>query len=93
VKVDSPTSQSIVPSVGPLAAVAGGVNTLLSGQNVAQKTIAIGARYQFHKNADVKVQWDRVDLPNGAVGNFQKAEPGFAGSKVNVYSAAVDFVF
>jgi predicted porin len=93
VKVDSATSQSIVPSVGPLAAVAGGVNTLLSGQNVAQKTIAIGARYQFHKNADVKVQWDRVDLPNGAVGNFQKADPGFAGSKVNVYSAAVDVVF
>lgn len=93
VKVDSPTSQSVVPAVGPLAAVAGGVNTLLAGQNVAQKAIAIGGRWQFHKNADLKVQWDRIDLPDGAVGNFQKAQPGFAGSKVNVYSAAVDFVF
>ncbi|APV51520.1 hypothetical protein BWI17_18590 [Betaproteobacteria bacterium GR16-43] len=93
VKVDSATSQSLIPSVGPLAAVAAGVNRLLEGQNVAQKTVAVGFRYQFHKNADVKVQWDRIDLPNGAVGNFQRAQPGFAGSNVNVYSAAVDFVF
>jgi Gram-negative porin len=93
VRVDSPTSQSLIPAVGPLAPVAIGVNTLLEGQNVAQKALALGLRYQFHKNADVKVQWDRIDLPRGSVGNFQHAQPGFAGSNVNVYSAAVDFVF
>jgi len=93
VKTDSPTSQSLVPAVGPLAPIAIGVNTLLQGQNVLQKAIALGVRYQFHKNADVKLQWDRIDLPNGSVGNFQHAQPGFAGSNVNVYSAAVDFVF
>jgi hypothetical protein len=37
------------------------------------------------------VQWDRVRLPDGAMGSF-KGTPGFA-ETVNVYSAGVDFVF
>jgi hypothetical protein len=91
VEVDSPTSQRVVPPVGPLAALAAGIDSLLAGQNVAQETVAAGVRWQFHKNADLKVQWDRVKLPPGAVGNF-RAQPGFA-SRVDVYSVAVDFVF
>jgi hypothetical protein len=79
--------------VGPLAALAGGINTLLAGQNPAQNTVAVGVRWQFMRNADVKLQWDHVSLPAGATGNFLAAQPGFAGSTVNVYSAAVDFVF
>jgi hypothetical protein len=93
VKVDSPTSSNLVPAAGPLAAVNAGINTLLGSQNYAQKTVALGMRYQFAKNADVKVQWDHVKLPEGALGNFIKSVPGFAGSTVNVYSVAVDFVF
>jgi hypothetical protein len=93
VRTDSPTSQSVIPAAGPLAPVAAGVNTLLSGQNPAQKVLALGVRWQFMRNADLKLQWDRINLPSGAVGNFQRAQPGFAGSNVNVYSAAVDFVF
>ena len=93
VRVDSPTSQSVVPPLGPLAPIAAGINSLLAGQNPAQKAVALGVRWQFARNADVKLQWDRIDLPTGAVGNFQAAQPGFAGSTVNVYSAAVDFVF
>jgi hypothetical protein len=93
VKVDSPLSQNVVPTVGPVGAVGLGVNTLLQGQNTAQKAVAIGVRWQFAKNFDAKLQWDRVALPDGAVGNFTKVQPGFAGSTVNVYSAAVDFVF
>ena len=91
VKMDSPVSQSVLPPVGPLRTLSQGVNSLLAGQNVAQKTVAAGVRWQFHKNADVKVQWDRVKLPNNAVGNFE-AQPGFA-DKVDVYSVALDFVF
>lgn len=93
VKTDSATSQSVVPAAGPFAPLAIGLNTLLAGQNPAQKTVAVGVRYQLAKSADLKLQWDRVKLPNGAVGNFTLAQPGFAGSTVNVYSAAVDFVF
>jgi hypothetical protein len=93
VRIDSPTSSGLVPAVGPLASLAGGINTLLATQNYAQNTAAVGVRWQFAKNADVKVQWDRVKLPTGALGNFIHSQPGFAGSTVNVFSAAVDFVF
>jgi hypothetical protein len=92
VKVDSPTSNNLVPPVGPLAAISFGLNSLLASQNYAQKTVAAGVRYQFAKSADVKVQWDRVKLPSGALGNFIHATPDFGGT-VNVYSATVDFVF
>lgn len=93
VKMDSAKSQSVIPNAGPFAPLAAGVNNLLGGSIPEQKVIALGVRYQFHKNADLKLQWDRIDLPVGSVGNFQRAVPGFAGSKVNVYSAAIDFVF
>jgi hypothetical protein len=94
VTTDSPTSYaSAFPPVPELAPLADGVAGLLSDQNPAQNTIAIGVRWQFARNADVKLQWDHVSLPAGAIGNFQNAQPGFLGSTVNVYSAAVDFVF
>jgi hypothetical protein len=93
VTTDSPTSYSVIPPVGPLAPLADGVAGLLADQNPAQNTLAIGVRWQFARNADVKLQWDHVSLPAGAIGNFQNAQPGFLGSTVNVYSAAVDFVF
>jgi hypothetical protein len=93
VTTDSPTSYSVIPPVGPLAPLADGVAGLLADQNPAQNTVAVGVRWQFARNADVKLQWDHVSLPAGAIGNFQNAQPGFLGSTVNVYSAAVDFVF
>lgn len=93
VKVDSPTSSTLIPAAGPLLPLALGLNGLLATQNYAQKTVAIGARYQFMKNAVVKAQWDRLRLPTGAIGNFSQADPDFAGSTVNVYSVALDFVF
>jgi hypothetical protein len=90
-KVKSATSQRVLPTVGPLAALGAGVNSLLASQDVAQETVAAGVRWQFARNADFKLQWDRVKLPGGALGNFRGSR-GFAGT-VNVYSAAVDFVF
>ncbi|HZZ92301.1 MAG TPA: hypothetical protein VFE23_07050 [Usitatibacter sp.] len=91
VDVTSRTRQDVIPASGPFAPLAASVNSLLSGQNVKQDTVAVGVRWQFSKNADLKLQWDHVHLPDGAVGNFH-GTPGFADS-VNVYSAAMDFVF
>jgi hypothetical protein len=90
--VDKLIENTLIPTVGPLAPLGMGLNTLLATQNTGQKTIALGTRWQFAKNADVKLQWDRVDLSGGAVGNFRFTTPGFSGA-INVYSAAVDFVF
>jgi Gram-negative porin len=91
VNVTSRTTQDVIPGTGRLAPLAASVNSLLSAQDVRQETLALGMRWQFRKNADLKVQWDHVRLPGGAVGNFH-GTPGFADS-VNVYSAALDFVF
>jgi hypothetical protein len=63
VRTESPTSQSVIPAAGPLAPVAAGVDTLLAGQNVSQKTVALGVRWQCARNADLKLQWDRINLP------------------------------
>jgi hypothetical protein len=93
VKVDSPLSQNVVPVDGPFGPLGQGVNGLLLGQNTAQKAVAMGVRWQFARNFDAKLQWDRIALPDTAIGNFTNTKAGFAGSTVNVYSAAVDFVF
>jgi hypothetical protein len=90
-KVDNSLTQNVVPPMDPFSDLAAGLGTLLASSNTAQKTVAIGARWQFHRNADLKVQWDHVKLPGGAIGNFNASAP-FA-SSVNVYSVAVDFVF
>jgi hypothetical protein len=93
VKMDSPSSDSTIPPFGPLVALSGGVNAVLATQNAAQKVVAVGMRYQFAKNADVKVQWDRVRIPQGSTGGFQHPTLDFNGGNVNIYSATVDFVF
>jgi hypothetical protein len=90
-RVTSPLTQDVLSADGAFADLASGIDSILATSNVSQRVVAIGARWQFMRNADLKVQWDRVRLPDGAVGNFN-ASPGFARS-VNVYSAALDFVF
>lgn len=72
-----------------------GVNNLLYAASYAQKDIGLGLRYDFMKNVDLKMQWDRVSFDNNGAGNtFTEQQPGFdAGKKVNVFSLAVDFVF
>jgi hypothetical protein len=90
-RVTNSVGQDVLSVAGPFADLATAVNSTLAGTNVSQRVVAVGARWQFMRNADVKVQWDHVELPDGAVGNFN-ASPGFARS-VNVYSAALDFVF
>jgi hypothetical protein len=52
----------------------------------------VGVRWQFHKNADLKAQWDRVKLAPGAMGNF-RGTPSPTERTVDVYSVAVDVVF
>ena len=91
VLVDSRLEQPVLPSSGESGALAASIDTLFASQNVAQTTASFGVRWQFLRNADAKVQWDHVELPHGAVGNF-RAPAGFA-DKVNVYSVSVDFVF
>lgn len=58
-----------------------------------QSTTSLGVRWDAMRNTAVKLQFDRVDLPKGSVGYFTNVRPGLAGSKVNLVTVAVDFVF
>jgi hypothetical protein len=78
-----------VPQLAPLA---GAVDGLVAGQNIAEKTDSIGLRWDAWKNIAVKAQYDHVK-PDGGPGLFEKVQAGFGTSAVNVYSVAVDFVF
>jgi hypothetical protein len=99
-KGESPRSDPGIPLAGlppAIAAIAGQANAVLNRQLAAlpeQSTVSLGARWDFMRNAALKVQWDRVRLGHGSWGTFGNVQPDFPlGGTVNVYSAAVDFVF
>jgi hypothetical protein len=89
-KQDSIRDFSTLPNTGPLAPLAAGANGAI--KTGLQSSTAIGVRWDFHKSAAFKVQMDRVETRDGD-GYFVHAKPGFAGSTVNVYAAAIDFIF
>ena len=92
-KRDSSNVNNTIPTAVPqLAPLAAGVNAVLFNQDLAQKTDAIGVRWDAWKNIDVKAQYDRVKPAAGAPGLFYRVT-GPMPSAVNVYSVAVDFVF
>lgn len=92
-KVDGNNVVNTIPtSIPQLAPLAYAVDGLVAGENNAQKTVALGVRWDFYRNLDLKAQIDRIK-PDGGNGLFNNAQPGFGNSSVNVYSLAVDFVF
>jgi len=99
-KADSNTSDpgltlSVLPPslAGPAAALNAGLNAVL-GSIPDQKTISVGVRWDFAKNVDVKLQFDRIQLGPNSAGLLINVQPDFQpGGKVNVFSATFDFVF
>ena len=70
-----------------------GLNAVLSSKRV-QSTIAAGARWDFMRNADLKLQFDHTRVGSGSTGELINTQPGFAlGATVNLFSATFDFVF
>ena len=97
---DSPTSDPGIPLAGLPPAAAAGAGALNAALNRTlnllprQRTISIGTRWDFAKNAAFKVQYDHVDLDAGSTGTFGNIQPGFEpGGRVGIFSAVVDFVF
>lgn len=69
-----------------------GLNELL-GSIAVQKSVSLGLRWDFMKNAALKTQLDFIRTGQGSPGYFTNAQPGFMGSHANVASVALDFVF
>jgi hypothetical protein len=75
------------------AALNAALNALLRNRAV-QDTVSLGVRCDFRKDADFKMQFDHTRVGAGSNGVFTNLQPGFqAGGRVNLFSAAVDFVF
>lgn len=61
---------------------------------LVQKTVSIGTRWDFAKNAAIKLQCDFTDVGHGPFGTLAYRQPGFMpGGKFNVISVVLDFVF
>jgi len=81
------------PLMGPAAGLNAVLNSLLSTKPV-QNTLSIGGRWDFMRNAALKLQYDHTRIGAGSSGVLSKLQPGFqSGGKVNVISANIDFVF
>lgn len=82
-KTDSPTTHA-----NPI------VNAIVSGQDHAQNSVAVGLRWDFHKNLAAKAQFDRVKNATGSYGALVNIHPGFkTGETYNLATLALDFVF
>ena len=78
---------------GPAAGLNAALNTAL-GSIAVQKTVSIGTRWDFAKNAALKLQLDHTQLGAGSPGTLINLQPNFqTGGKFTVFSAAIDFVF
>lgn len=81
----------------PFAAQAGALNAALNGflGSVAQqKSLTLGARWDFARNMALKLQYERLDLDDGSPGVLVNTQPGFEpGGRVDLFSISLDFVF
>jgi len=81
------------PLLGPAAALNAGLNAVLQSLPV-QNTISAGVRWDFAKNVDLKLQFNRIRLGPNSAGLLINVQPNFQpGGTVNVFSATFDFVF
>ena len=100
VKANSSTSDpgldiSALPA--NLAGRAVGLNAALNGilgSTPVQHTISVGARWDFMRDTDFKLQYDRIELGAGSPGTLSNLQPSFRGGGcVNLVSITIDFVF
>jgi opacity protein-like surface antigen len=99
-KVNSNTSDpglnvSTLPPylAGPALGLNAALNAIL-GSIPAQSTTSAGVRWDFMKNVDLKLQYDHTHLGAGSPGTLINLQPGFVpGSTVNLFSAALDFIW
>ena len=100
VNANSNRSDPGLPSAGlppqyayEVMALDAGLNQLL-GEIAVQKSISLGLRWDFMKNASLKTQLDFIRPGQGSPGDFQNIQPGFTGGgHATVGSIALDFVF
>ncbi|MFA7243227.1 MAG: hypothetical protein WC091_24225 [Sulfuricellaceae bacterium] len=65
---------------------------ILNTIRIEQNTVSIGARWDFSRNAALKLQWDRTDIKPSGYGLWWR-NPAGTTSRVDLLSATLDFMF
>lgn len=87
------TTQEAGIPFAPAAPLNAALNGIL-GSNTEQKTLSLGVRWDFVRNADLKVQYDRIKLGANSSGLLINPTANFQpGGNANVFTVAVDFIF
>lgn len=95
--LQSPAWQPLLaPVLGPVGALqaqllADEATRALNGGRMEQSSWSVGARWDFHPQAALKLQWDRIRTPLGGSSLWTNAL-GAAG-RAHVATAVVDFIF
>jgi hypothetical protein len=97
---DQPSEPGISTAGLPpeLAVAAGALNSgltaALRGFAGSQQSASVGIRWDFMRNADCKLEYERLRSLSDSPGGLTNVQPGFQpGGNVNLFSATVDFVF
>ena len=72
------------------------VNQALLSTTPTQNTTSVGIRWDFMKNMALKAQYDKIDTGDNSNGRLRVTQPVStfrAGSKVDLITVALDFVF
>ena len=87
---------ALTPVIGPAAAaqaqlLGSFVTASVNGSRVRQSTWSIGARWDFHPQAALKLQWDSTRVDAFGSGLWTRADAGPA--RARAATAVVDFIF
>lgn len=92
-KAKSPLHDPGVTSADPaVLALNAGLNTALA-YVPDQQTLAIGTRWDFARNAALKVQFDHTRISDDSFGTLQSKRHTPEAMRLNVFSISVDWVF
>jgi hypothetical protein len=87
---------ALAPALGPAGAAQAqqlgiAATSVLNGARLEQSTWSVGARWDFHPQAALKLQWDRVQIPAGGASLWTGSDGTAA--RATVLTAVVDFIF
>ncbi|MCB1928817.1 MAG: hypothetical protein KDH17_12380 [Rhodocyclaceae bacterium] len=91
---DEPASSADLSSVPPLQSA---LDLFNATRNTAQKSATVGARWDFHRNAALKLEFTHAKVADDSLGSFFPVDGSgtilFSGRRINLFSASVDVSF
>ncbi|MCB1907220.1 MAG: hypothetical protein KDH15_07610 [Rhodocyclaceae bacterium] len=91
---DRPVTDADLSAVPPLQAA---VDLFNDTRNTAQRSTTVGARWDLHRNAALKLEFSHVKVADNSVGSFLLVDGSgtilFSNRRINLFSASVDVSF